>query len=45
MMYAYLLEQKWKDALKIFKSELVAVGEPQNIQLLQQAFPMYIEQL
>lgn len=33
-----------KFALKIFKSMLSAVGEPQNIQLLQQSMPMYIEQ-
>lgn len=34
-----------KFALKTFKSILVAVGEPQNVQLLQQSMPMYIEQL
>jgi len=34
-----------KLALKTFKHMLVAVGEPQNTQLFQQAFPMYVEQL
>ena len=34
-----------KLALKTFKNMLVAIGEPQNVQLLQQAMPMYIEQL
>ena len=34
-----------KFALKTFKNMLVAVGESQNISLLQQAMPMYIEQL
>ena len=34
-----------KFALKTFKNMLVAVGETQNVQLLQQAMPMYVEQL
>ena len=34
-----------KCSLKIFKSMLVAVGEPRNIELLQQSMPMYVEQL
>ena len=34
-----------KFALKTFKNMLVAVGESQNISLLQQAMPMYVEQL
>lgn len=34
-----------KLALKTFKHMLVAVGEPQNTQLFQQSFPMYVEQL
>lgn len=34
-----------KLSLKTFKSMLVAVGEPQNVQLLQQSMPMYVEQL
>ena len=34
-----------KFALKTFKNMLVAVGESQNVQLLQQAMPMYVEQL
>ena len=34
-----------KLALKTFKHLLVAVGEPQNTQLFQQAFPLYLEQL
>ena len=32
-----------KCALKTFKSMLIAVGEPQNVQLFQQAMPMYFE--
>ena len=34
-----------KSSLKTFKNMLVAVGESQNVQLLQQALPMYVEQL
>ena len=34
-----------KLALKTFRHMLVAVGEPQNTQLFQQSFPMYVEQL
>ena len=34
-----------KSALKTFKSMLVAVGEPQNVQLFQSAVPMYFEQI
>ena len=34
-----------KFALKTFKNMLVAIGEPANVQLLQQSMPMYIEQL
>lgn len=34
-----------KSSLAIFKSMLIAVGESQNVQLFQQAVPMYIEQI
>ena len=34
-----------KCSLRIFRSMLVAVGEPRNVELLQQSMPMYVEQL
>ena len=34
-----------KFALKTFKNLLIAMGEPTNVQYLQQSLPMYIEQL
>jgi len=33
-----------KFAFRIFKNMLVAVGEPQNISLFQQSFPLFVDQ-
>ena len=34
-----------KYALKTFKNILIALGEPNNITLFQQAFPVYLAQI
>jgi hypothetical protein len=44
MTYAHS-KQIRKFALRTFRNMLIAIGEPQNIQLFQEAFPMFVTQI